>query len=80
MPIFKNVAELIGNTPLVELVRYEERHDLLATIVAKVEFFNPAGSSKDRIAKTMIEAAEADGLVDESTVFIEPTSGNTGIG
>ncbi len=80
MSIHKSIAELIGNTPLVELVHYEQAHDLKATIAGKVEFFNPAGSSKDRIAKAMLDAAQASGKVDEHTVIIEPTSGNTGLG
>jgi len=80
MSIHKSVSELIGNTPLVELTNFEANHALQARIVGKVEFFNPAGSVKDRIAKAMIDTAEAEGLIDENTVFIEPTSGNTGIG
>ena len=80
MPIYKNVSELIGNTPLVELVNYERNHDLNATIVAKVEFVNPAGSVKDRVAKAMIDDAVLRGSIDDDTVLIEPTSGNTGIG
>ena len=80
MKIFSNVAELIGNTPLVELTNYERAHDLKAVIVGKVEYFNPAGSVKDRVAREMLDQAEADGLIDANTVLIEPTSGNTGIG
>jgi cysteine synthase A len=80
MAIHKNVAELIGNTPLVELTHYEQNHNLNATIAGKIEFFNPAGSVKDRIAKAMLDAAEAQGKIDSNTVLIEPTSGNTGIG
>ena len=80
MAIHKNVSELIGNTPLVELTHYEQNHNLKATIAGKVEFFNPAGSVKDRIAKAMLDAAEAQGKIDANTVLIEPTSGNTGIG
>ncbi|MGN0302547.1 MAG: cysteine synthase A [Anaerotardibacter sp.] len=80
MAIYKSIAELIGNTPLVELVNYVQNHQLNATLLAKVECFNPAGSAKDRIAKSMIEEAEAAGKLDENTVIIEPTSGNTGIG
>jgi cysteine synthase len=80
MAVYKNISELIGNTPLLELSNYEKNHDLNATIIGKVEYFNPAGSIKDRIAKAMIEQAEKDGVVDANTVFIEPTSGNTGIG
>ena len=80
MNIHKSVAELIGNTPLVELTHFEENHGLKATIAGKVEFFNPAGSVKDRIAKAMLDAAAAQGKIDQDTVLIEPTSGNTGIG
>ena len=80
MSIHKSIAELIGNTPLVELTHYEQSHDLKATLVGKVEFFNPAGSIKDRIAKSMLDAALAAGRIDENTTLIEPTSGNTGIG
>ena len=80
MKVFKNTAELIGNTPLVELANYEANHDLKATILGKVEFFNPAGSIKDRIAKAMIDTAAETGAINDETVFIEPTSGNTGIG
>ena len=80
MTIHKSVSELIGNTPLVELTNYEKNHDLEATILGKVEFFNPAGSVKDRIAKAMIDKAVAEGKVNDDTVLIEPTSGNTGIG
>ena len=80
MTIYKSVSELIGNTPLVELTNYEKNHDLEATILGKVELFNPAGSVKDRIAKAMIDEAVAAGKVNDETVFIEPTSGNTGIG
>ena len=80
MVIHKSIEELIGNTPLVELVNYEKEHGLAATVVGKVEFFNPAGSVKDRIAKAMLDEAEARGIIDADTVLIEPTSGNTGIG
>ena len=80
MKVYKNVTELIGNTPLVELGNYEKKHDLKATILAKLEYFNPAGSVKDRIAKAMIEDAEAKGLLKPGSTIIEPTSGNTGIG
>ncbi len=80
MAIHKNVSELIGKTPLVELTNYEKNHNLEATIVGKVELFNPAGSVKDRIAKAMLDDAEAAGKLDSETVIIEPTSGNTGIG
>lgn len=78
--IYKGVLELIGNTPLVELTNTEKALGLEATILAKLEYLNPAGSVKDRIAKKMIEDAEADGTLKEGSVIIEPTSGNTGIG
>ena len=80
MAIYKNAMELIGNTPLVELTHFERNHELKATIAGKVEFFNPAGSVKDRIAKAMLDEASAQGKIDADTVLIEPTSGNTGIG
>ena len=80
MTIHKSVSELIGNTPLVELTNFEKNHDLGATILGKVELFNPAGSVKDRIAKAMIDEAVKAGKVNDDTVLIEPTSGNTGIG
>lgn len=79
MHIYKNVFDLVGNTPLVELVNYEKNHGLQATVLGKVEYFNPAGSIKDRIAKAMIDDAVALGKLDDETVIIEPTSGNTGI-
>ena len=78
--IFKGAAELIGNTPLVEVSNIEKELGLEATVLVKLEYFNPAGSVKDRIAKAMIEDAEAKGLLKEGSVIIEPTSGNTGIG
>ncbi|MBO4484696.1 MAG: cysteine synthase A [Lachnospiraceae bacterium] len=78
--IYKGAIELIGNTPLVEVTRIEKKLDLKATVLVKLEYFNPAGSVKDRIAKAMIEDAEAKGLLHEGSVIIEPTSGNTGIG
>ena len=78
--IYKGAAELIGNTPLVEVVNIEKELNLEATVLVKLEYFNPAGSVKDRIAKAMIEDAEAKGLLREGSVIIEPTSGNTGIG
>ena len=78
--IYKGASELIGNTPLVEVVNIEKELNLKATILVKLEYFNPAGSVKDRIAKAMIEDAEAKGLLKEGSVIIEPTSGNTGIG
>ncbi len=78
--IYKSAIELIGNTPLLELTHIEKKYDLKAKLVAKVEYFNPAGSVKDRIAKEMIEAAEKDGSLKPGATIIEPTSGNTGIG
>lgn len=78
--IYKGTLGLIGNTPLVEVTNVERAYDLKATILAKLEYFNPAGSVKDRIAKAMIEDAEAKGLLKTGSVIIEPTSGNTGIG
>lgn len=78
--IFKGAAELIGNTPLVEVSNIEKELGLEATVLVKLEYFNPAGSVKDRIAKAMIEDAAAKGLLKEGSVIIEPTSGNTGIG
>ena len=78
--IYKSAIELIGNTPLLELTHIEKKYDLKARLLAKVEYFNPAGSVKDRIAKEMIEAAEADGTLQPGATIIEPTSGNTGIG
>ena len=77
---YKGSLELIGNTPLVEIVNIEKELGLEATVLVKLEYFNPAGSVKDRIAKAMIEDAEAKGLLKEGSVIIEPTSGNTGIG
>ena len=78
--IYKTADELIGKTPLLELGHIEDEFKLKAKIIAKVEYFNPAGSVKDRIAKKMIDAAEALGKINKDTVLIEPTSGNTGIG
>ncbi|MCR4789313.1 MAG: cysteine synthase A [Lachnospiraceae bacterium] len=78
--IYKGTLGLIGNTPLVEVTNIEKELDLKATILVKLEYFNPAGSVKDRIAKAMIEDAEEKGLLKEGSVIIEPTSGNTGIG
>lgn len=78
--IYKGTLELIGNTPLVEVTNIEKDLGLEATLLVKLEYFNPAGSVKDRIAKAMIEDAEAKGLIKEGSVIIEPTSGNTGIG
>ena len=78
--IYTSADQLIGKTPLLELTHIEKAHDPKAKIVAKLEYFNPAGSVKDRIAKTMIDDAEAKGLLKPGSVIIEPTSGNTGIG
>lgn len=78
--IYKGTLGLIGNTPLVEVVNVEKALGLEATVLVKLEYFNPAGSVKDRIAKAMIEDAEEKGLLKEGSVIIEPTSGNTGIG
>jgi len=78
--IYKNLAELVGRTPLLEVVNYSKNKDLKANILAKLEYFNPAGSVKDRIAKAMIEDAENKGLLKPGSIIIEPTSGNTGIG
>ena len=78
--IYKSADQLIGNTPLLELSHIEKSENLEATLLAKLEYFNPAGSVKDRIAKAMIDDAEAKGLLKPDSVIIEPTSGNTGIG
>ena len=78
--IYKGTLGLVGNTPLVEVGNIEKELDLKATVLVKLEYFNPAGSVKDRIAKAMIEDAEEKGLLKEGSVIIEPTSGNTGIG
>ena len=78
--IYKGTLGLIGNTPLVEVINIEKELGLEATVLVKLEYFNPAGSVKDRIAKAMIEDAEEKGLLNEGSVIIEPTSGNTGIG
>lgn len=80
MTVYKAISDLIGNTPLVELTHIEEKEGLDSRVVAKVEFFNPAGSVKDRIAKKMIEDAEKKGVIKSGATLIEPTSGNTGIG
>lgn len=80
MKIYERITDLVGKTPLVKLPNYSAKRELEATIAVKVEAFNPAGSVKDRIAKAMIDDAEAKGLVNKDTVIIEPTSGNTGIG
>ena len=78
--IFYAMTDLVGATPLLRLKRYERQHNLGAELLAKLEYFNPAGSVKDRIAKAMIEDAEASGDIKKGTVLVEPTSGNTGIG
>src|SRR5690554_4578330 len=78
--VYRNLTDLIGKTPLLELSGYGEKHKLGATVIGKLEYFNPAGSVKDRIAKAMIEDAEEKGLLKPGAVIIEPTSGNTGIG
>lgn len=78
--IYKKITDLIGNTPLLELANYGKKNNLEAVILGKLEYFNPAGSVKDRIAKAMIEDAEKQGKLKEGSVIIEPTSGNTGIG
>lgn len=78
--IYGGVDELVGKTPLLNLKKYAKKHDLRAEILAKLEYFNPSGSVKDRVAKAMIEDAEAKGILTHDSVIIEPTSGNTGIG
>ncbi len=78
--IYNQITDLIGNTPILELVNHERANNLQATILAKLEYFNPAGSVKDRIAKAMIDEAERQGKLKPTSVIIEPTSGNTGIG
>ena len=78
--IYQGAVELIGNTPLVEVINLEQQEALKARVLVKLEFLNPAGSVKDRIAKAMLEDAEAKGLLKKGSVIIEPTSGNTGIG
>lgn len=78
--IYTSFDELIGNTPMLELVNIEKKLELSARIFAKLEYFNPAGSVKDRVAKAMIDHAEENGIIDKDSVIIEPTSGNTGIG
>ena len=78
--IAANLTDLIGNTPLLELSNYNKVNKLEAIVIAKLEYFNPAGSVKDRVALAMINAAEEEGLIKQDTVIIEPTSGNTGIG
>ena len=78
--VYKSLTDLIGKTPLLELVNFREKNELKARIIAKLEYYNPAGSVKDRIAKAMIEDAEAQGKIKTGATIIEPTSGNTGIG
>ena len=80
MRIYNSITELVGRTPLVEIHRYEEKRNLKAKILVKLEYFNPAGSVKDRIALAMVEDAEKRGLLKPGSVIIEPTSGNTGVG
>ena len=80
MAIHQSIRELIGNTPLVQLNRYAAKRGLGANILAKIEYFNPAGSVKDRVGFAMLDAAEKAGKLNSETVIIEPTSGNTGIG
>ncbi|HBL85130.1 MAG: cysteine synthase A [Clostridiales bacterium GWF2_38_85] len=80
MKTYKKITDLIGRTPLLELVNFENKHNLEATLLAKLELFNPGGSVKDRIAKGMIDDAEAKGILKQGSVIIEPTSGNNGIG
>lgn len=80
MGIYKSLTELIGNTPLLELCNYNKKNNLKATVIGKLECFNPAGSVKDRIAESMINEAEKNGLLHDGSVIIEPTSGNAGIG
>lgn len=78
--VYKNLTDLVGRTPLLELTNYEKKNELKAKLIAKLEYFNPAGSVKDRIAKAMLDDAEEKGLIKEGATIIEPTSGNTGIG
>lgn len=80
MRVYRKITDLIGGTPLLELTNYEKANELNAKIYAKLEYFNPAGSVKDRIAKAMLDDAEEKGLLKPGAVIIEPTSGNTGIG
>ena len=80
MKVYNKITDLIGGTPLLELKNYEADNNLEATIIGKLEYFNPAGSVKDRIARAMIDEAEAQGILKKDAVIIEPTSGNTGIG
>lgn len=78
--IYKSVDELIGRTPLMEIKNMEKKHNCLSRVLVKLEMFNPAGSAKDRVARAMLDDAEAKGLIEQGSVIIEPTSGNTGIG
>ena len=78
--IYQKITDLIGGTPLLELTNYEKKNNLEATVLGKLEYFNPAGSVKDRIAKAMVDEAEQEGKLKEGSVIIEPASGNTGIG
>ena len=80
MKVYQKIADLIGGTPLLELGNYEKKYSLEAKILAKLEYFNPAGSVKDRIARAMLDEAEASGALKPGSILIEPTSGNTGIG
>lgn len=80
MKIYQTITDLIGGTPLMELKNFEKEYALEATVLGKLEYFNPAGSVKDRVAKAMLDAAEAEGLLEPGATIVEPTSGNTGIG
>ena len=80
MKVYQKITDLIGGTPLLELGNYEKKYSLEAKILAKLEYFNPAGSVKDRIARAMLDEAEASGALKPGSTLIEPTSGNTGIG
>ena len=80
MPVYKNLTDLIGSTPLLELENIKNAYKLSSRLIAKLEYFNPAGSIKDRVAKAMIEDAEAKGLLKPDSIIVEPTSGNTGVG
>ncbi len=80
MKVFESISDLIGNTPLLRLKKYEKEKHLNAKILAKLEYFNPAGSVKDRVANLMLDDAQEKGIINSDTVIIEPTSGNTGIG
>ena len=80
MKVFESISDLIGNTPLLRLTKYDKEKHLNAKILAKLEYFNPAGSVKDRVANLMLDDAQEKGIINSDTVIIEPTSGNTGIG